>query len=458
MNSKALHAFVIVFLEIGVKLASSSNVSIYLFHGNVAMDTTMADSEDSSTSTYLINISHVLNVSNMPLHFNSDIIMSTTELAPVMTVAESLQTTRFVVQSVLTPVIVTIGLLGNFLNILVLLQPSMRTSTNVYILVLSIADSVFLAFNFALSFLDCRKKGLSYTAYHFNPYGRFMSNFSGNAGVWVTVVFTVERYIAICHPMYGKVWCTVHRAKLASMTVGVLTLVSTIPTMFELEVVNIATGPVCRPTQFAANLSYEIGYSWWYVTAFTFIPLTCLTIFNVLLIRALLVASQQRQQLVLSSTTSSRHHEFNGTIKESKCFQNTTLSSNLSSTYRIPDDASSSNSTSGSVSVQRKHRQSKRFSREQNKVTLMLITIVMIFLLCQLPWTALYLYQTCFSISDTTTNRSALKIAGNICNMLQLVNASVNFYLYSCFSKRFRQTLANLMMFWRGWNLSPTSA
>ncbi|CAG5119220.1 unnamed protein product [Candidula unifasciata] len=390
---------------------------------------------------YVQEINEVLNVSNLTFIYK-DLLGYTTDIPEPVTIEKSLQNTRFVVQGVLTPVIVTIGLLGNFLNIIVLFQPSMRTSTNVYLLVLSLADSVFLVFNFALSILDCRKRGLHDSAYLFNPYGRFVSNYSGNVGVWVTVVFT------------GKVWCTVTRAEIASLSVVILALINTIPTLFELEVVNTVLGPRCSPTQFARSFSYEIGYSWWYVLVFTFIPFICLTIFNCVLIRALFVAARKRQQLALVSTTISKSQDAN--TKNKKDNHQHVVQDNNSVTQM--SERSSSNSNTPSFRVKLKPRQNRRSTREQNKVTIMLITIVMIFLFCQLPWTALYLYQTYLSSNNIAGSSTALKIAGNICNLLQLVNASVNFYLYSCFSKRFRHTLAKLMLFWRLSNSSsPTT-
>ncbi|CAL1532843.1 unnamed protein product [Lymnaea stagnalis] len=375
---------------------------------------------------------------------------STTAGADHVTVMESLQATRFIVQNVLTPVVATVGLLGNILNILVLFQPSMRTSTNVYLLVLSLADSVFLLFNFILSVLDCRKRDLGDSAYHFNPYGRFLSNYSGNVAVWITVVFTVERYIAVCHPIHGKVWCTVSRAKLASAAVTVLVMANTVPTVFELEIVHTETGPRCRTTKFAKSYGYEIGYSWWYVTVFTFIPLVFLTIFNIVLIRALFLASRKREQLALIST--SRHPNGRDKKNSFQASSQYTIADNISSTHT--SDRSSPSSVTMTLT---KKRQSRRFSREQNKVTLLLVTIVMIFLLCQLPWTALFLYTTYLSSNNLDDSSAAIKIAGNICNLLGLINASVNFYLYSCFSKRFRRTLAKLVLFWRRRSSSPTT-
>lgn len=411
--------------------------------------------------------SYVTYTNTSPAYY--DDVTNASSFAPeqVATVAESLKTTRFVVQNVLTPIVATVGLLGNILNILVLFQPSMRTSTNVYLLVLSLADSVFLLFNFILSILDCSRRDLAETAYHFNPYGRFVSNYSGNVAVWVTVVFTVERYIAVCHPIHGKVWCTVNRAKLASMAVTVLVVANTVPTVFEIKVVNTPRGLRCMDTEFAQSFGYEHVYAWWYVTVFTFIPLVCLTIFNIILIRALFVATRRREQLALISTT--HQHTSNGKDKKHQLNhqQHSGLhhSSNHISQIHLSENVSSSHTSdrsspsSATISLTKK-RQSRRFSREQNKVTLLLVTIVMIFILCQLPWTTLHLYNTYISsnnLTSTSGSRTAVKIAGNICNLLGLVNASVNFYLYSCFSKRFRRTLAKLVIFWRRRHSSPTT-
>nr|KAG5698916.1 hypothetical protein BaRGS_006810 [Batillaria attramentaria] len=217
-------------------------------------------------------------------------------------VSASLASTRFVVQTIVTPIVVTIGLLGNLLNVLVLVQPSMRTSTNVYLLTLSVADVVYLVFSFALSFVGCRRRGLSYAAYAFNTYGRTISDMAGNVAVWIVVIFTVERYVAVCHPMHGKIWCTVTRAKLFSLGAFFFCFVNTSPGFFELEITVGEDGPKCTYTQFAQTPAYELGYTWWFVTIFSFIPFVFLLIFNSLLIHALIRANRERELMLLPWT------------------------------------------------------------------------------------------------------------------------------------------------------------
>ncbi|XP_041361116.1 FMRFamide receptor-like [Gigantopelta aegis] len=307
---------------------------------------------------------------------------------------QALVLTRFVVQTILVPIVVTIGLLGNVLNIVVLSHPKMRTSTNVYIMVLALADTFYLVFSFALSFARCSNLDQSYAAFQFVPYGRVISDTAGNTAVWITVIFTIERYVAVCHPMKGKAWCTVTKARVASFLALVFCTANTIPELFELTIRMSSDGSWrCKKTDMARSTSYQIGYNWWYVTLFTIVPFVFLIIFNSQLIRSLLRAKKKRQVLLQNNS---------GNVKN---------------------------------------------SREENKVTLMLVTIVIIFLVCQLPWTVLLLYRSYLDDNGYYVPVTEIKIAGNICNLLVQINASVNFYLYSFFSRKFRKTFTNIFCF-----------
>lgn len=51
--------------------------------------------------------------------------------------------------------------------------------------------------------------------------------------MWLTVSFTIERYIAVCHPMKGKLLCTENRAKTIIAIVSVLCVISAVSTAFE---------------------------------------------------------------------------------------------------------------------------------------------------------------------------------------------------------------------------------
>lgn len=59
--------------------------------------------------------------------------------------------------------------------------------------------------------------------------------FSGSTSVWLTVSFTLERYIAVCHPIKGKVLCTESRAKSIISVVYIFCLLTTMSTTFEYQ-------------------------------------------------------------------------------------------------------------------------------------------------------------------------------------------------------------------------------
>lgn len=58
---------------------------------------------------------------------------------------------------------------------------------------------------------------------------------TGSTSVWLTVSFTVERYIAVCHPIKGKVLCTENRAKSIIVIVYIFCLLTTASTTFEYQ-------------------------------------------------------------------------------------------------------------------------------------------------------------------------------------------------------------------------------
>ena len=351
--------------------------------------------KDSSTWDGETTFNRSFNGSILPTERNA-----TNYLITVLT-SQELHLTRIVVQRYLVPIVVSWGILGNIFNIVVLRNPNMRSSTNVYLMALACCDSMYLMFSLSLSFLHCSNQEQSALAFYYIPYGRVASDLFGNTAVWLTVSFTLERYIGVCHPMKGKAWCTVGKAKIAALITFLVCIVNTVPEIFEMKIIRSDTEfsamrYECRYTEFAETKSYQIGYYWWYVTLFTFLPLVLLSIFNSLLIRSVWKANKKRK---------------------------------LMSNTRVLGENQKQNS-------------------EQQKVTTMLITVVLIFIVCQLPQAVLLVYRSYLKAKGIPHPADTLRIAGNICNLLVQVNSSVNFLLYSYFSSKFRRTFKKLFCNW----------
>ena len=117
-----------------------------------------------------------------------------------------------------TPVIIFVGLVGNVCSFVVFVFTHLRElSASVYLASLAVADTGFLLQLFAM--------WLGYVrvfVFHMNGWCQtfvYVSYVTSFLSVWLVVGFTVERYVAVCHPLRRHDMCTLRRAK---MVVGAL--------------------------------------------------------------------------------------------------------------------------------------------------------------------------------------------------------------------------------------------
>ena len=112
-------------------------------------------------------------------------------------------------------VIFMVGLIGNVMVVIVVARTrSMHTTTNCYLVSLAVADVLVLVsatlptiWEFFLIIDQCviGRVGCSIMV--------FLQYLGVNTSSLSITAFTVERYIAICHPMRAQTMCTVKRAK-----------------------------------------------------------------------------------------------------------------------------------------------------------------------------------------------------------------------------------------------------
>ena len=327
-------------------------------------------------------------------HDNVTMNTSMSETVSVVSNMEALTMTRFYVQRLLVPIVTAAGLVGNIISSCVLTRKSMITSTNCYLTALAVFDTLYLVFSFTLSFEHYDViRGLD-IYWYWNPFGRVLTDFASNVSVLLTVTFTLERYVGVCHPMKGRVLCTPKRANYIIVAVVLSAFICTTPEFFEWRTFLVTdehnqTKVKLGRTELAYSYSYSVGYSWFLVSIFTFLPLILLCTFNGILIHSVLVATRIRKRMAYMSMT-----------KE------------------------------------------PRRQKEQMKITMMLISVVAVFIFCQFPNAAVIVYNTYIEIAEvemTEADWNNVKIAGNIVNLLILVNASGNCLLYSIMSSKFRR-------------------
>ncbi|XP_069032731.1 thyrotropin-releasing hormone receptor b [Embiotoca jacksoni] len=118
-----------------------------------------------------------------------------------------------VISSLLLFVICALGIVGNVMVILVVLTTKhMRTPTNCYLVSLAVADLMVLTAAGLPTIMDS-----IFASWVFGHYGclgiTYFQYLGINASSCSITAFTIERYIAICHPIKAQFLCTLSRAK-----------------------------------------------------------------------------------------------------------------------------------------------------------------------------------------------------------------------------------------------------
>lgn len=200
----------------------------------------MASNAPASVVNYSIwTRADVDNVTDAVSGWNFTSLPTVHQTLKLLPLVVELKTTRLIVQRILTPLVVACGIAGNLVNMAVLTRRWMKSSTNRYLTALAFCDVIYLSLVFTMSLshyesLDVQSSNV-YQRYQYTI-GRPLTNTFSNVGVWLTLTFTVERYIGVCHPMRGRVWCTPRRAKFIIGVVCLAAAVVTFPEFFEVKV------------------------------------------------------------------------------------------------------------------------------------------------------------------------------------------------------------------------------
>jgi len=96
--------------------------------------------------------------------------------------------------------------------------------------------------------------------------------------------------------------------------------------------------------------------------------------------------------------------------------------------------------------------------RQENRITIILIAVVIVFFVCQLPVSLVLAYTSIHLVDYSSTEGAILLGLGNIFNLMVAINASVNFLLYTALSDKYRKYfLAFFPCCRRGRNLRQTN-
>ncbi|OWF42040.1 probable G-protein coupled receptor B0563.6 [Mizuhopecten yessoensis] len=300
------------------------------------------------------------------------------------------------------PILLLIGTVGNLFSFFVLRQSMTRVSTYFYLAVLSLTDLLVLYIGLLrrwtgeLTGVDVKDQAawlckLTVTVTY------LFSDFS----VWLIVAVTVERYIAVCHPLQASVLCSVQKARTVSVVMFLTIVAINVHFMWTVDLSITKTNGSDIATCVAnERYMYLLDEVWPWVDAaiYSFVPCFILAILNFLIIRQVLLARRFRCQL-----------------------QNCKSGRNNQLQKRLP--------TEGSI-----------------KLTLMLLAVSFTFMITTLPNNVSLIVTVLMDSQLTTLEQIArFALAKTITELLMYTNHSMNFFLYCATGKKFRRNIEKLL-------------
>ncbi|XP_015790558.1 mu-type opioid receptor [Tetranychus urticae] len=342
--------------------------------------------------------------------------------------------------------ILIIGVLGNIMVVIVVVKTrSMRTPTNCYLVSLSIADLMVLIAAVPNEIIAYYVLGDQWI------WGRvgcalfiFFQYLGIDASSLSITAFTVERYIAICHPMKAQKVCTVHRAKRIILNVWIFACLYNSPWFFLTK-----TEPICyrsledsnlETCTFAWSRKYYLGYFFSDLVLFYIFPLLLSCVLYGLMARVLFNNPLSKTMGASTSSSSSTSTIITGiTAKSNQA--NSSSTSNHSHTNNTHHHHQSSHSTSQTL-AQSTH--SKKISSQSNdssrvQVVKMLVVIVAVFATLWLPYRALLVYNS------MTDDRYMELWYLMFCKTMIFVNSAINPILYNALSVKFRRAFKRML-------------
>ncbi|XP_018016856.1 probable G-protein coupled receptor B0563.6 [Hyalella azteca] len=221
--------------------------------------------------------------------------------------------TRQIAYGYIAPTFIFVGILGNLLTILILRHTRFKGMTYTFFRILAWSDLVSLLF--CISFVVHMLQPLtpSYaTAFWYAHFEGFCVNVPMTISVLTVVLITIERYFSVCRPTHFK---QIHSNKYAKIGFGVsvgIAAVIWLPVCFmksvreytDCDSYNFGRPPKSNQTYYVACMERNtldsvayMFYSWTRQVIVSFIPIALLIVLNVLIIRRYIQVAKKRHSL-----------------------------------------------------------------------------------------------------------------------------------------------------------------
>ena len=194
----------------------------------------------------------------------------------------------------LTPFVILIGVVGHGISLVIFTSPALRRlSASLYLAAISLCD-IFVLLTYVM--LDWFKKGLPrwpgevdisiVDESGFCETFLFLSYTFRFISVWLIVVFTIERFIAVCRPLHRRLICT---KSFSRKIIGAVALTALSVSLYKplLSGVNrMGTEAICAGDPEHSQLNFILDTI--YGLLITAVPFLIIALFNFIILKRLL--------------------------------------------------------------------------------------------------------------------------------------------------------------------------
>lgn len=142
------------------------------------------------------------------------------------------------------------GCIGNMCTAIVIARPKnkyMHTATNYYLFSLAMSDFLFLILGLPQEMYQIWQRYPYAFGESFCIIRGYLSEASTYASILTISAFTVERYVAICHPLWAHTMSQLPRAITSIVIIWILAAICAIPPAAELGIITQVSGILVDP-------------------------------------------------------------------------------------------------------------------------------------------------------------------------------------------------------------------